>query len=166
MMWCSSIRGVFVPYTLASSPYKPAKPVTTLNLEALLYDMRYPLNLIRSSNKTSDKLCNCKFMDIRLISQLESNMLPSLVGNEEVLSRAFSTYLTWFIVAVVYSVVIRIFCSPIRWYTTSSIRICMVFVIKLKIFWGHLCQVNRTSFLSSRLKESVLTCSGRYGDKW
>ena len=51
-------------------------------------------------------------------------------------------YLTWLVVAIVYSIVKQILWWSVRWNEAMGISIILIFVVKLEIFWRHLHEIN------------------------
>lgn len=66
--------------------------------------------------------------------------VSSLYTTDSISQRLKQEWLTWLIVTVVYTVVIRILWCSIRWYSAMRISIFLVFVVKLKIFRSNLCR--------------------------
>lgn len=76
--------------------------------------------------------------------------VSSLYTTDSISQRLKQEWLTWLIVTVVYTVVIRILWCSIRWYSAMRISIFLVFVVKLKIFRSNLCR-GENNQLTSRL---------------
>lgn len=62
----------------------------------------------------------------------------SLYNMDSISQKLKQEWLTWLIVTVVYTVIIRILWCSVRWYSAMGISIFLIFVVKLKIFRGNL----------------------------